>query len=76
LHEGRFETARRLFAKEVDRAPYHHEFEYWLAVTYMELKDMDRATIHLARAMEVSTTRKDHDLYANKLARLKALAAQ
>jgi Tfp pilus assembly protein PilF len=76
LHEGRFETARRLFAKEVDRAPYHHEFEYWLAVSYMELKDMDRATIHLARAMEVSTTRKDHDLYAGKLARLKARSAQ
>jgi tetratricopeptide (TPR) repeat protein len=76
LHDGRFDAARRLFAKEVARAPYHHEFEYWLAVTYMELNDADRATLHLTRAMEVSTTRKDHDLYAGKLDRLKALRAQ
>ena len=76
LREGRVEAARRLFAKEVARAPYHHEFEYWLAVSYMELNDADRATIHLTRAMEVSTTRKDHDLYAGKLDRLKALRAQ
>jgi tetratricopeptide (TPR) repeat protein len=76
LHEGRVQDARRLFAKEVARAPYHHEFEYWLAVSYMELNDADRATIHLKRAMEVSTTRKDHDLYAGKLDRLKALRAQ
>ena len=31
---------------------------------------------HLKRAMEVSTTRKDHDLYAGKLDRLKALRMQ
>jgi tetratricopeptide (TPR) repeat protein len=70
---GRIDVARRLFAKEVARAPYHHEFEYWLAVTYVELNDVERATIHLRRAAEVSTTRKDHDLYAGKLERLKAL---
>lgn len=73
LHAGRVQDARRLFAKEVARAPYHHEFEYWLAVSYMELNDADHATVHLTRAMEVSTTRKDHDLYAGKLDRLKAL---
>lgn len=76
LHEGRYEVARRLFTKEVERAPYHHEFEYWLAVTYMELNDAERATLHLKRAMEVSTTRKEHDLYAGKLDRLKALSTQ
>jgi tetratricopeptide (TPR) repeat protein len=76
LNAGRTDDARRLFAKEVARAPYHHEFEYWLAVSYMELNDADRATIHLKRAMEVSTTRKDHDLYAGKLDRLKALRAR
>jgi len=71
---GKVDVARRLFAKEVARAPYHHEFEYWLAVTYADLNDMERATIHLRRAQEVSTTRKDHDLYAGKLERLKALS--
>jgi tetratricopeptide (TPR) repeat protein len=76
LREGRFEAARRLFSKEIERAPYHHEFEYWLAVTYMEMNDAERATLHLKRAMDVSTTRKDHDLYAGKLDRLKALRNQ
>jgi len=76
LHEGRVDAARRLFAKEVARAPNHHEFEYWLAVSYMELNDAERATLHLARARDISTTRKDHDLYAGKLDRLKALRAQ
>jgi len=76
LRERRFEAARNLFVKEVDRAPYHHEFQFWLAVTYLELHDTARATAHLTKAMEVSTTRKDHDLYATKLGRLKALGPQ
>ncbi|HEY9063569.1 MAG TPA: tetratricopeptide repeat protein, partial [Burkholderiaceae bacterium] len=73
LREGRLDDARRLFAKEVQRAPYHHEFEYWLAVTYAAMNDPQRAALHLQKAMDVSTTRKDHDLYAGKLDRLKAL---
>ena len=76
LHDGRPDIARRLFAKEVERAPYQHEFEYWLAVSYSQLDDPARARLHLQRAMEVSTTRKDHDLYAAKLERLKALHTQ
>ena len=76
LRERRFEAARSLFTKEVDRAPYHHEFQFWLALTYLELHDAGRATVHLTRAMEVSTTRKDHDLYAAKLGRVKALGPQ
>lgn len=62
LRQNRFEAARTLFAQEVDRAPYQHEFQFWLAITYLELNDAKRATAHLTRAMEVSTTRRDHDL--------------
>lgn len=76
LREQRFEVARALFEGEVDRAPHRHEFQFWLAIAYLELHDVRRATDHLTRAMEVSTTRKDHDLYATKLSRLKALRAQ
>jgi len=74
--EGRFEAARRLFAKEVARAPYHHEFEFWLGLSFLAQGDARQATLHLTRAMQASTTRKDHDLYAAKLDRLKALRAQ
>ncbi|MES2991804.1 MAG: hypothetical protein V4844_10305 [Pseudomonadota bacterium] len=76
LRQNRPEAARALFAKEVDRAPYQHEFQFWLAMAYLELRDPQRASHHLKRAMEVSTTRKDHDLYAGKLDRLKALRNQ
>ena len=76
LRERRFEDARRLFQREVDRAPDYHEFHFWLAVAYAELNDRQHAAQHLARAMEASTTRKDHDIYAAKLDRLKALRTQ
>ena len=76
LREHRLEDARRLFAREVERTPDYHEFQFWLAVTYAELNDPKHAAEHLARAMEASTTRRDHDLYAAKLDRLKALGPQ
>jgi len=73
LQAGRLEEARRMFAKEIERMPYNHEFEYWLAVTYIEMKDPEQAARHLRKAMEVSTTRTSHDLYSAKLERLNAL---
>ena len=73
LRERSFEAARALFEKEVARAPYQHEFQFWLAVTWLELHDPARAAAHLTLAVEASTTRQDHDLYAAKLDRLKAL---
>jgi len=72
LREHRLEAARDLFEKEVNRAPNHHEFQFWLAIAYLELQDPARAVDHLTQAMEVSNTRKDHDLYAAKLERLKS----
>jgi tetratricopeptide (TPR) repeat protein len=76
LHEHRLEDARQLFEKEVARAPDYHEFQFWLAVTYAEMHDPKHAAEHLTRAMEMSTTRRDHDLYAAKLDRLKSQAQQ
>ena len=73
---GRFDEARRLFAKEVARAPHHHEFEFWLGLAHLAEGNAAQAQVHLTRAMEASTTRRDHDLYAAKLDRLKALRAQ
>ncbi|MEO5696172.1 MAG: tetratricopeptide repeat protein [Burkholderiaceae bacterium] len=76
LRERHFEAARSLLAKEVDRAPHHHEFQFWLAVAYLELGDTEHATRHLERAMKISTTPTQRNLYAGKLDRLKALAPQ
>jgi Tfp pilus assembly protein PilF len=67
LRDGNVEAARDLFAREVARAPYYHEFHYWLAIAYARLGDTKHAREHLTLAMESSTTRGDHDLYAAKL---------
>jgi Tfp pilus assembly protein PilF len=69
LRQGDLATANALFERQVDRAPDYHEFHYWLAVTQARLGDAQRAKKHLALAMDASTTRGDHDLYAGKLAR-------
>ena len=61
-----------MFSKEVDRAAYYHEFHFWLALAYVGLGDMEHAREHMSIAADNSTTRKDHDLYAAKLERLRA----
>lgn len=71
LREGDLGTARDAFMREVARAPDYHEFHFWLAVALLGLGERDEARTHLALAMENSTTRRDHDLYATKLGRLK-----
>lgn len=70
MREGDYRAARELFAKEVDRAPYYHEFHFWLALALTGLGETQLAKRHLALAMENSTTRKEHDLYAAKLDRI------
>jgi Tfp pilus assembly protein PilF len=72
MREGNFKAARDLFAKEVDRTPYYHEFHFWLANAYLALGDVDRARRELTLAFEYSTTRREHDLYAAKLDRIKS----
>jgi Tfp pilus assembly protein PilF len=74
MRKGDYRTARDLFAKEVQRAPYYHEFHFWLAAAYIGLGDTERARAELALAMETSTTRSSRDLYAAKLDRIRALS--
>ena len=71
-----YNAARALFAKEVNRADYYHEFHFWLALANYQLGEYEEARVHLARAMEASTTRNDRDLYAAKLAWLRAHGAR
>ncbi|HEY1325799.1 MAG TPA: tetratricopeptide repeat protein [Casimicrobiaceae bacterium] len=68
MKDGDYARARDLFEKEIDRAPYYHEFHFWLAAAYVGLGDYRHAREHLKIAMENSTTRRDHDLYAAKFA--------
>jgi len=73
MRKGDFRTAKDLFAKEVQRAPYYDEFHFWLAAAYIGLGDTEHARAELARALETSTTRNARDLYAAKLDKIRAL---
>jgi Flp pilus assembly protein TadD len=70
LEAGDLEAARASFAREVRRSPEYHEFHFWLGVAELRLGNIAAARSELALALEHSTTRRDHDLYAAKLDRL------
>ena len=74
MRDGDVKTAKEAFAKEVARAPDYHEFNFWLAVAYLNLGEVEQARKYLTVAMKNSTTRRDHDLYAAKLDRLNSHA--
>jgi len=76
LREGNYKQARDLIAKEVDRAPYYHEFHFWLAAAYVGLGEIEKARKELALAWQYSTTRNDRDLYAAKLDRIRSTRVQ
>jgi Tfp pilus assembly protein PilF len=71
MDEGDYRRARGLFARELERAPYYHEFHFWMAKAAFEMGDLKTADKHMRLAMSNSTTRGDHDLYAGKLDRLR-----
>ncbi len=72
MREHDYKTARDLFAKEMARAPFDHEIHYWLASAYAGLGDVEQARAQMLLAMAYSTSRRDQDLYAAKLDRIKA----
>ena len=76
MRERNFAAARDLFAKEVERAPYYHEFHFWLAAAYVGLGRGEEARRELEQAIETSTTRNDRDHYAAALERIKTHPAQ
>jgi Tfp pilus assembly protein PilF len=75
LARGEYAQARDHLQRALRRNPEYHEFHYWLALALAGLGDARGASEHLQAAVSNSTTRRDHDLYASKLDRLKASAA-
>jgi Tfp pilus assembly protein PilF len=71
LRAGDARTAKEAFEREVARSPEYHEFHFWLAIALLNLGENDAARGELELALRNSTTRRDHDLYAAKLARLR-----
>jgi tetratricopeptide (TPR) repeat protein len=72
MRERNFEAAKELFIRELDRDAYNHEFHFWLAAAYVGLGQIRDARAHLLLALENSTTRKEHEIYAAKLDLIRA----
>ena len=72
LKNGDLNKAIGLFKRELARDPDYHAAHFGLAAAYFQLGDFASAQAHLATAMQNSTTRRDHELYAAKLERLRS----
>ena len=72
LKRGDFRAAIGLFEQELARDSSYHAAHFGLAVAYFQLGDFASAREQLTAAMENSTTRRDHELYAAKLDRLRS----
>lgn len=69
---GKMRDAKKLFAREVARAPYNDEFHFWLGVAYLGLGEEEAAVKELALARDTSTRIDTRERYAAKLGRLRA----
>lgn len=72
VRAGDFRAARDYILREMRRDPDYHEFHFWLAIALFGLGDVEQAREHLTTAMNNSTTRREHAIYASKLQRLNA----
>ena len=75
MEKGQYAEARRLFAKEVRRSPFNHEFHFWLALAHWRLGEASAARDEMAQAVENSTTKDATERYSAKLAALRAMAS-
>jgi Tfp pilus assembly protein PilF len=75
LKAGDYDAARKLFEREVKRAPYYDEFHFWLAVTLLRLGEAKAAREQLAQAIDTSTKSDNRQLYSAKLAHLRRQSA-
>ncbi|KQZ42589.1 hypothetical protein ASD58_24850 [Duganella sp. Root1480D1] len=71
MADGDYQKARAMFVREVQRAPYYHEFHFWLAKADFVLGNLQEADKHMTLALMNSTTRGDSAIYAGKLAALR-----
>lgn len=71
-----FAAARDYFSRELDRNAFYHEAHFGLAVAYLGLGEIPSAQRHLGKALETSSNRREHDLYAAKLAWLRSRRPQ
>lgn len=74
MQQEKFAEAKKLFAREVRRAPYNHEFHFWLAIAHWRLGDARAAREEMSKAIDTSVTTDSTQKYSAKLAFLRAHA--
>jgi Tfp pilus assembly protein PilF len=67
-----YDAAKTMFAREVRRAPYNHEFHYWLALAHLRLGEMRLAREEMAIALQHSGGSGQTERYSSKLALLRS----
>lgn len=72
---GNFDQARKLFAREVARAPYNDEFHFWLGLANYQLGELGTAEKQLTLARENSVRSDKRERYSAKLAHLRGMTA-
>jgi tetratricopeptide (TPR) repeat protein len=72
LNAGDLQAARGHFARELRRQPFHPDVHFWAAMTLLRLGEPGKAKDHLQLAVDNSVNNSTHDLYAAKLAALRA----
>jgi Tfp pilus assembly protein PilF len=76
MRERDYAKARDLFERELRRESAYHEFHFWLAQAQLGLGNVRQARRELELALQNSPTQNDHNIYAAKLDKLRALRAQ
>jgi Tfp pilus assembly protein PilF len=70
LARGDFARAQNLFAQELARSSEYHEFHFGMAVAQYYLGDLKASHAHMKRAIELTHTVRERDLYAAKAHKL------
>jgi Tfp pilus assembly protein PilF len=72
MRAGDYAAALAHFERELEVQPFQDEVHFWAALANWHLGDADRAARHLAKAAEYGDSPRSRDLYAAKLAWLRA----
>lgn len=73
MAKGQYAEAKKLFAKEIRREPFNHEFHFWLAQAHLRLGESKEALEQMALAVDTSSTHDNTKRYSAKLAYLRSL---
>jgi Tfp pilus assembly protein PilF len=73
LEAGQYTEAKKLFSREVRRAPLNHEFHYWLAIAHLRLGEAAAAREEMGIALANANSSDASARYSAKLTTLRAL---